>query len=185
MAELTMTLEEGLEVFQRVIAVNSPTQIVISTGDLQARIDQWINPKTSEDIGYSKEVNSSSLHPRPSLSNSYTAPRNEVEETVTEIWQKLLGIEKIGIHDNFFELGGDSLLALPLVSKLRDTFQVELPLRTLFKATNIADLSHAIIANEPKPGQTKKIAKALKRLKNMSAQEIKQTLQEKKMGGRV
>ncbi|MEI2580543.1 SDR family NAD(P)-dependent oxidoreductase [Scytonema sp. PRP1] len=185
MAELTMTLAEGVEVLQRILAINAPTQIVISTGDLKARIDQWINFKVLQKIEDSKELNSSSSHPRPSLSNSYVAPRNEVEETVTEIWEKLLGIKQIGIHDNFFELGGDSLLALPLVSRLRDTFQVELPLRTLFKATNVADLSHAIIINEPKPGQTEKIAKALKRLKNMSAQDIRQTLQEKKRGARV
>jgi acyl transferase domain-containing protein/acyl carrier protein len=185
MAELTMTLAEGVEVLQRIFAINAPTQIVISTGDLKARIDQWINFKPLQKVKDSQELNSSSSHPRPSLSNSYIAPRNEVEETVTEIWEKLLGIKQIGIYDNFFELGGDSLLALPLVSKLRDTFQVELPLRTLFKATNVADLSHAIITNEPKPGQTEKIAKALKRLKNMSAQDIRQTLQEKKRGARI
>ncbi|MDZ7950798.1 type I polyketide synthase [Nostoc sp. DedQUE09] len=185
MVELTMTLAEGVEVLQRILAINAPAQIVISTGDLKARIDQWINFKPLQEVKDSQELNSSSSHPRPSLSNSYIAPRNEVEETVTEIWEKLLGIRKIGIYDNFFELGGDSLLALPLVSRLRDTFQVELPLRTLFKATNIADLSQVIITNEPKPGQTEKVAKALKRLKNMSAQDIKQTLQEKKRGARV
>jgi hypothetical protein len=47
---------------------------------------------------------------RPELEAAYVAPRNSIEETLTRIWQELLGLERIGIQDNFFELGGDSIL---------------------------------------------------------------------------
>jgi acyl transferase domain-containing protein len=79
-------------------------------------------------------------HARPALSNTYVAPRNEVEQALALVWQKLLGIDEIGVHDNFFDLGGHSLLATQLISQLRETFQIELPLRAFFEAATIAQL---------------------------------------------
>ncbi|MHC5731882.1 MAG: phosphopantetheine-binding protein, partial [Nostoc sp.] len=61
-------------------------------------------------------------HPRPNLGNDYVAPRTPVEQSVANIWQQLLGIERLGIHDNFFELGGHSLLATQVISQLRKSF---------------------------------------------------------------
>ncbi|HEX8351361.1 MAG TPA: phosphopantetheine-binding protein, partial [Pyrinomonadaceae bacterium] len=60
------------------------------------------------------------------------------------IWQELLGIGGIGIHDNFFELGGHSLLATQNGSRLRDTFGVSVPLRTLFDHPTVAELAEAL-----------------------------------------
>jgi phthiocerol/phenolphthiocerol synthesis type-I polyketide synthase E len=82
-----------------------------------------------------------SLHPRPRLLTSYVAPRNEIERIITTMWQEILGIEPLGVHDNFFELGGHSLMATRLVSRLREAFPVEVPLRTLFEMTTIAELA--------------------------------------------
>ncbi|UCE20077.1 MAG: amino acid adenylation domain-containing protein [Gemmatimonadota bacterium] len=76
---------------------------------------------------------------RPELEKAFVAPRTPLEKTVAGIWSDILGLEKIGVHDNFFELGGHSLLATQLVSRVRDVCQVELPLRSIFEATTIAD----------------------------------------------
>lgn len=75
----------------------------------------------------------------------YVAPRNEIEEYLASLWAELLGVERVGIYDNFFALGGHSLLATQLIARVRDEFQVELPLRQLFESPTIANVSVAIV----------------------------------------
>ncbi|BAY38737.1 amino acid adenylation [Nostoc sp. NIES-2111] len=78
------------------------------------------------------------------LSDQYVAPRKPIEEIVSVIWAQVLKVERVGIHDNFFELGGHSLLATQLVSRVRSSLNVELPLRSLFAAPTVAELSQHI-----------------------------------------
>jgi amino acid adenylation domain-containing protein len=72
------------------------------------------------------------------------APRSPLEQTLAAIWSDILGLSGIGIEDDFFALGGHSLLATQLISRLRDAFQVELPLRYIFEARTIARLGEQI-----------------------------------------
>ncbi|MCY2962054.1 MAG: amino acid adenylation domain-containing protein, partial [Planctomycetota bacterium] len=76
--------------------------------------------------------------------DALVAPSTPVEELLAEIWEKVLGRERVGIHDNFFELGGHSLLAIKLIVRLRDAFGVDLPVRALFDAPTVARLAAAI-----------------------------------------
>jgi amino acid adenylation domain-containing protein len=78
------------------------------------------------------------------LSETFVPPRTFVEEMVVNIWSKVLNIEHIGINNNFFELGGHSLLATMVIARLREAFQIELPLRCLFEAPTVASLSDLI-----------------------------------------
>ncbi|MEH1807830.1 non-ribosomal peptide synthetase [Nostoc sp.] len=74
----------------------------------------------------------------------YVAPRSQVEKLLAQIWAKVLGKEQVGIHDNFFELGGHSLLATQLISRIRDTFQIDVPVRNLFAAPTVEQLTKYI-----------------------------------------
>ncbi|MCG8349645.1 MAG: amino acid adenylation domain-containing protein, partial [Chloroflexales bacterium] len=75
---------------------------------------------------------------RPDLADGYVAPRTPEEEVLSSLWAQVLNVAQPGIHDNFFELGGHSLIATRLATRIRDAFQVELPLRALFEAPSIA-----------------------------------------------
>ncbi|MEH2337088.1 amino acid adenylation domain-containing protein [Nostoc sp.] len=78
------------------------------------------------------------------ITDKYVAPRNPIEELLAQIWAQVLKVEQIGIHDNFFELGGHSLLATQLVSRIRNIFKVELPLRELFTNATVAELARSL-----------------------------------------
>ena len=76
----------------------------------------------------------------------YVAPQNPVQEILAALWARLLKLDKVGIHDDFFEAGGNSLLGTQFLARVRQSFEVELPLLSLFQSPTIAGLSDAIAA---------------------------------------
>ncbi|HID99164.1 MAG TPA: SDR family NAD(P)-dependent oxidoreductase [Thiotrichaceae bacterium] len=135
---------EGIEVFNRIMGSTLP-QVLVSTSDFQSQIEQHKVSEIQRFLEISDKANRSKpTHPRPQLSHAYLAPRNQLEQTLADIWQKLLGIEQIGIHDDFFELGGDSLIAVQLIAKLRETLQMDFSAHSLLNAPTIAALAEII-----------------------------------------
>ena len=145
LAELSIKPKEGGEAFRLILSVDLGSQIVVSTGDLQARLNKWIKLESLREPEETKKVEVSSRYCRPDLSSVYVVPGNRTEQSIAEIWQELLSIEKVGIHDNFFELGGDSLLATGVIARLRSAFPVELSVSTLFERPTVHSLSELIL----------------------------------------
>src|ERR1051326_3528195 len=76
----------------------------------------------------------------------HVGPRNPAEEKLVLIWEKVLGVTSVGVEDNFFERGGHSLLATQLISRIRDEFQIDLPLRSVFASPTPAEMALVIEA---------------------------------------
>ncbi len=74
----------------------------------------------------------------------YTAPEGATEQALAQIFQELLGLERVGRHDGFFELGGHSLLAAQLVSRVRQQLGGEMMLRQLFSHPTVAELARVV-----------------------------------------
>ncbi|MFF2658537.1 amino acid adenylation domain-containing protein [Kitasatospora sp. NPDC058032] len=83
---------------------------------------------------------------RPELRAAYLAPRTEAEELVAEVWQEVLGLDRVGVHDDFFDLGGHSLLATRVVARIRAAADLAVPLRTLFTHRTVAAFADAVEA---------------------------------------
>jgi acyl transferase domain-containing protein/acyl carrier protein len=139
--------EEGKEAFERALGA-SLTQVFISTQDFLKReeaVDALFKSDSSMQDSLGLSFDSITLHPRPNLETEYVAPRNEIETTIVDLWQKALGIDGVGINDDFFALGGHSLLATHLAAQLRKVLAVEMPMRTLFEAPTVAGLALAVV----------------------------------------
>lgn len=103
-----------------------------------------------------------------SLAETFVAPQTPVEEILAIIWRELLRVETIGMNDNFFRMGGHSLLATQVISRIRELLLVDLPLRVLFEAPTIAELSAALCADDAQADRVEKVARIQLRLESMA-----------------
>ncbi|MGD1866650.1 MAG: beta-ketoacyl synthase N-terminal-like domain-containing protein [Phormidesmis sp.] len=181
---LAMSTEEVWQTTQRALAQSQAdfSQLIISPRDLNARLAQAFTPlpPALANQGGATERTLSTAHTRPALATEYVAPRSPVEQTVAQAMGDLLGIEAVGIYDNFFELGGHSLLAIQAVTKLRQQFPVDLPMRAfLFEAPTVAGIAKIIEdqINEEKteiPSETQStIESLLDQIEDMTPEEVK------------
>ncbi|MGZ4134920.1 MAG: KR domain-containing protein, partial [Tumebacillaceae bacterium] len=139
-----MDAAEMLDLVPHVFSQDDHTQVVISKPELQDSLNRWVlftDASSATDSAADGKGSVSIIHQRPNLNNPYVEPTNDMEQAVAEILQDLLGIEQVGIHDNFFQLGGNSLLGTQVVTRIRNTFQIDLPLRALFDANTVAQMA--------------------------------------------
>ncbi len=116
---------------------------------------------------------------RPELAHAYVPPRNSTEEKLAALCAELLGVDRVGVYDSFFDLGGHSLLATQFISRVRDDFRVELPLRNLFETPTISELATSIGAMQAQQSQMDKIAQMLKSVEQLSPTEVQAMLEQK------
>jgi amino acid adenylation domain-containing protein/non-ribosomal peptide synthase protein (TIGR01720 family) len=84
--------------------------------------------------------------PAPVAASDLEAPRGPGEQLMSELWAEVLNVDRVGIHSSFFEIGGHSLIATRLISRIRQVFQVELPLRSIFESPTVAGLLRQVEA---------------------------------------
>jgi acyl carrier protein len=87
---------------------------------------------------------------RPELNTAFVAPRTPIESRLVQIWSEVLCIDQVGVNDNFFDLGGHSLTATRVVSQVIKTFQLDLPVKSLFDSPTVAEIA---IVRGAKPGK--------------------------------
>ena len=108
----------------------------------------------------------------------FLGPRNPLEQVLVKGWADLLGVERVGVHDNFFDLGGHSLLATQVVSQVRNAFEVELSLRTLFENPTVAGLAVQIAQAQAKKTVPEEGADVLADLESLPEEEARHLLAE-------
>ncbi|MEG5173407.1 amino acid adenylation domain-containing protein [Microcoleus sp. B3-D7] len=114
------------------------------------------------------------------LQKTFVAPNTPVEKVLAGIWAEILGVEKIGIHDNFFiDLGGHSLLATQIISAVRDTFGVDVPLRSFFESPTASEQAAALVENPAQRENVENTAQLLLSLAELSDEEVERMLDEK------
>ena len=136
-----ITASEGQDVFARLLTCALP-QVLVSTREFAEM--QSSRQRVGPDIGEPAPVPAEGRaagHPRPYLNTTYVSPQDEMERTVTAIWQQALGIDKIGVHDNFFELGGNSLLAVQVVGQIWQATNASLPVASFYADPTVASLT--------------------------------------------
>ncbi|WP_445240991.1 amino acid adenylation domain-containing protein [Microcoleus vaginatus] len=114
------------------------------------------------------------------LPKTFVAPGTPVEKVLAGIWAEILGVEKISIHDNFFiDLGGHSLLATQIISAVRDTFGVDIPLRSFFESPTASEQAAALVENPAQREKVENTAQLLLSLAELSDEEVERMLAEK------
>ncbi|MBW4619918.1 MAG: amino acid adenylation domain-containing protein [Cyanosarcina radialis HA8281-LM2] len=152
---------------------------------LKQRLPEYMVPSTfvmldSLPLTANGKIDRRALHlsdwSRLNLETAFVEARNPLEASLVEIWTEVLEIDRVGIYDNFFELGGHSLLSVQIVSRIRDTFGIELSLRSLFEANTIADLAAIIAQKQIELADNKLLAEMLTELERLSPEEVQKML---------
>lgn len=111
--------------------------------------------------------------------SAYVAPRNPVEQVLAAIWLKVLGTERVGVWDDFFELGGHSLSAIQITSHIRNTLQVELPLRRLFENPTVAGLAELMRQSQDHASKIERRAQLLMGVAHLSDEDVETRIKER------
>ncbi|MGD2085229.1 MAG: condensation domain-containing protein [Candidatus Aminicenantes bacterium] len=139
--ELLISEAEGITTFERILTHSYLKQVIVSSGDLQARIDRWVHLSTLRREDRTGGEESLSTQARPNLLTPYIPPRTHLQQALVEIWKSIFGYEQIGIQDDFLELGGDSLKAILTISRIRKHLDLQVSLVAFFDRPTIEALS--------------------------------------------
>jgi NAD(P)-dependent dehydrogenase (short-subunit alcohol dehydrogenase family) len=148
--QTTISPQAGTEAFARVLSSRNKRVIVVPF-DIVRHLELLLKGPSKQAVTTDRLTSAAIATPargaqeRPEIATAYEPPSTETERFLAEIWNSLLGVERIGIDDNFFELGGHSLLATRVLARIGDSLRVRLTLRNIFDAPTIRGLAAAIL----------------------------------------
>ena len=134
---------QALNYFDAIVSAPRLPQVIVAPTGFD---DAWRDAALVTVKTLATRLVASENHPRPFLATPYVAPANDIERQLASVWQETLGIEAIGADDDFMELGGDSLIAINVVSRLREVLGLRLQVAALFEAPTVAQLAKRVEA---------------------------------------
>jgi amino acid adenylation domain-containing protein len=151
---------------------------------LAAELPEWMLPSLYVELAelprtISGKVDRRAL-PAPvrPVGRDFVAPRTATEQALAELFCRLLGLERVSVDDSFFQLGGHSLLATQLLVRVRQAFQVEVPLRELFRAPTVAGLALAVTQLQAQERKQEDLAALLHEIESLSDSELDSALRD-------
>jgi acyl transferase domain-containing protein/acyl carrier protein len=170
-AEQGISLDERVEAVRRVLAHELP-QVVVSPYELT-----FARARMRELAGsFICEPTEPGRAPESKPRKDYVPPSTPLEESIAGLWQELFGVESVGVHDNFFDLGGNSLLGIQLMSRLRKTFLLELPMNNLYESPTVAGLAAAVAQVQVQEKEREELELLLKEIESLPDEELEARL---------
>ncbi|MBD2798126.1 hypothetical protein ID856_16575, partial [Xenorhabdus sp. 18] len=106
------------------------------------------------------------------VTHEHEPPQGRIETALAQIWQELLGLERISRHDHFFELGGHSLMVVRLITRIKNRFLVNIPLTELFMSPTLTEQAAVILSTQMGALGENEIESLQSDLDSMSAEEL-------------
>lgn len=110
------------------------------------------------------------------IADEFVPPRSALEQLLAEMWCELLRVDRVGALDDFFDLGGHSLLVTQLVSRVRDAFTIDLPVRVIFENSSLEGVAAAILKSADGCNQISRTAELMLRIRTLSDDEVTRLL---------
>ena len=131
--------EEGMEAIHRVLSADVAQWVVVTQNfiPMVEGSNECTAAKLTEEVNKTRKQQQRS-YPRPALGTSFVAAGNQLERKIAEIWQRVLGIENIGVQDNFFDLGGNSLVGLQVIADLKRELEADITPIALYEAPTVS-----------------------------------------------
>jgi acyl transferase domain-containing protein/acyl carrier protein len=165
---------DGVEAFDRILAAQLGSQVIVSPQDLQVTLEQAAKASGERFLNAIKAQQKTDVVATNIRQHSdYVPPASDAERRITLIWQDVLGLEDVGVHDNFFDLGGSSLFAIQVLSRLRKEFNVEIQPAMIFEGATISALAKLLTKDQGEKPEFKEEQSRGERRKSKAQERLK------------